>query len=82
MRHWHAHSEEHRRRMSEDGPGPDSQYRTSPEEEAQAEIGLSATALWIVEWAGERHIRRRRDDRSYGHPDAHWAEQWGVSCQP
>ncbi len=41
---------------------------------------MNATAALILEWAGERHIRRRRDDRSYGGPDVHWAEEWGLYC--
>jgi hypothetical protein len=51
------------------------------EQETQAEAGLSATGSLILEWAAQRHIRRRRDDHSYGHPDGHWAEQWGGYCQ-
>ena len=66
-------------RISPDAP----QGSDAPEieQQTQAEAGMSAPALLILEWAAQRHIRRRRDDHSYGHPDAHWAEQWGVYCQ-
>ena len=41
---------------------------------------MTATAALIFEWASERRIRRRRDDRSYGGPDVHWAIEWGKYC--
>jgi len=39
------------------------------------------TAALIVEWAAERHIRHRRDDRSYGGPDPHRAAQSALYCE-
>ena len=42
---------------------------------------MTTAAALIFEWASERRIRRRRDDRSYGSPDVHWAEEWGTYCE-
>jgi len=42
-------------------------------------IEVSAVSL-IIEWAAVRHVRRRRDDRSYGGPDLHRAVTWRSYC--
>jgi hypothetical protein len=42
---------------------------------------LSPTGAMIEDWASNRHIRRRRDDQSYGGPDRHWCRTWGQYCE-
>lgn len=39
------------------------------------------TGSLIDRWACARHIRRRRDDQSYGGPDPHWCVTWGQYCE-
>jgi hypothetical protein len=41
----------------------------------------SPTGALINRWASERHIRRRRDDQSYGGPDPRWCATWGQYCE-
>ena len=41
----------------------------------------SSTGALIERWAADRHIRRRRDDQSYGGPDPHWCLTWGQYCE-
>jgi hypothetical protein len=40
----------------------------------------SPTSALIERWAIDRHIRRRRDDQSYGGPDPHWCSTWARYC--
>jgi len=41
----------------------------------------SPSGALIDRWAADRHIRRRRDDQSYGGPDPHWCATWGQYCE-
>lgn len=54
--------------------------RPTPGGGRKTEVG-SPTGAMIDRWAADRHIRRRRDDQSYGGPDPHWCATWGQYCE-
>jgi hypothetical protein len=73
--------EQHTGRTKEDGSQVGLKKSAQLEKETQAKGEPSTTAALIIQWAADRHVRRRLDDRSYGSPDAHWAAAWGLYCE-